>query len=115
MKKIDSGYGNSGDLMQARQGALQEKTFLYITITTSGGVPNRIGGTFHYEICGTDLMEELLVPNIIRQNGEIIDVTAGKTIERDWLARQYIESLSAQQKVALIDKMLEAYLTGRRN
>ena len=110
MKTIDSGYGNSGDLMEARRRVLNEKPFRYIIITTSGGTPGMIGGSFNYEIQGTNSMRELFKRNVIRGVDEIIDTKTDRKIKTANLAKQYLASLTKEQKEALLDEMLKKYL-----
>jgi len=112
MRMIDSGYGNSGDLMDARQVTLQKKPFRYIVTSTSGGTPGAIGGSFDFEIHGTNNMRDLLKPIVIQTDSEIIDVVTGQTLPKKQLAKQYLLSLTPEQRGALIDEMLEKYLTG---
>lgn len=113
MKIVDSGYGNSGALAAARQKAWREKPFRYIIIRTSGGVPGMIGGSFNYEIFGTNLIKEILEPSIIRQQSEIIDTKTGNIVGKHQLAQQYLRSLNKKQRDALIDQTLLDYLAGK--
>ena len=110
MKTVDSGYGNSSDLMHARELVWEKKPFRYITITTSGG-SGAVGGGFRYEIRGTNDMRELLEPNVMRDAGQIFDTKTGKGIKKTNLAKEYMKSLSKTSREALIDELLEKFLT----
>ena len=112
MKTIYSGYGNSGDLMVARQNVLKNKLFRYATITTSGGRPGMLGGSFNFEICGTDNLKELLEPGVLRDTGSIYDTQAGKELKKSELAKLYLESLTRKARKALTVKMLVKFITG---
>lgn len=113
MKMVDSGHGNSGVLAAARQKAWREKPFRYLIIRTSGGTPGMIGGSFNYEIFGTDSIKEILEPSIIRQQSEIVDTKIGNIVGKYQLAQRYLRSLNKKQKDALIDQSLLDYLAGK--
>ncbi len=110
MKKIVSEYGDSGDLMVAREAACEGKHFRFIVIIKRGGHSGAVGGGFNYEILGTNNLREVLKADIIRDADEILDIKAGKKIEKNKLAREFLKSLSKAQKEALVDEMLEKFL-----
>ena len=110
MKTVSSGYGNSGDRTEARQRALAEKKYRYIALESRGGRPGAIGGSFTFEIRGTDCFEDLLKPDVFRKIDEAIDTKTGAGFEKKDLAKEYLKSLSKKQKDALIEKVLLAAL-----
>ncbi|MCR4334075.1 MAG: hypothetical protein NUV60_03655 [Patescibacteria group bacterium] len=111
MKIVDTGYGNSSDLMEARRKALNEKPFRYLVVTTSGRIPGSLGGSFNFEIHGSNNIRELLKPKRIRDADEIIDTKTDKNLGKELLAKQYLETLSARERENLVDEMLVAFLT----
>ena len=111
MKQIDFGYGNSGDMIGVRERAWKQKSCRYVIISTSGGHPGAIGGSFNYKVCGTNNMRELLKPSVMLEDGQIIDTKAGKEIEKSQLAKKYVNSLTDEQRTDLINEMLLKFLT----
>ena len=111
MKTFDQGYGNSGDMIGVRERAWKQKSYRYVIITTSGGHSGAIGGSFNYKVFGTNNMRELLKPSVMRDSGQIIDTEVGKEIERSQLAKEYVSSLTDEQRTALINEMLQKFLT----
>lgn len=111
MKTLDSGSGNSGDLNQVCQKALREKKFRYIIVTKSSATPGMIGGSFNFQIRGTDDIQELLKPDILRRRTEVIDTRTLMNVSKPRLVRRYLESLNKKEKSILIDEALEKFLT----
>ncbi|HCR52068.1 TPA: hypothetical protein DIV48_00275 [Candidatus Kaiserbacteria bacterium] len=111
MKTVSSGYGNFGDIRQASEEAEKEKRFRYLVFTESGGVRGMIGGTWDYEIRGTNVFKELLRPSILRQKNEIFDTKTGKPIKKERLVKEYLRFLNRNEKRMLADEALIAFFT----
>lgn len=111
MKLIDSWCGNSSDMIGVRQKAYECKSFRYIIVSTSGGHEGAVGGSFNYEVHGTDLLKDLFTPTAIERGGEIIDTVNGERVERNELAKEYLMSLTEKERADLIDKVLLKYLS----
>lgn len=107
MKLIKSGIGNFGIVSDSTQDAVEAKDYRYIVVTREGGHPGSLGGSSGYKIRGTNDLKELLGREIFGDRSvEVTDTQNGKHISKEALARQYLASLSAEQKAVLLDELL---------
>lgn len=116
MKLLDQGYGNSGDFMSAKERVWKnpEVKFDYIAYRSYGGLPGRIGGSFNWEIRGTNDLRELMKPGVRGEGYAVFRRKDGERIPTEDIAREYVKSLSPIARAKLILDMLVDFLSKER-
>lgn len=110
MEFLSNGYVNSGMFEEMLQKALKKKGFRYIIVKKSSGQRGRLGGGFSCEFFGTNSLKEVVNRESFEEGVEIYDTKTKQKVEREEIAKQYVDSMLPQEKTALIDEMLIQYL-----
>jgi hypothetical protein len=110
MELMDNGHGNFGDFQNATQKALGQKKFKYLIVEKSGGDPARLGGSFSFVIQGTDNPKEICDRRYLKKDVTVIHADSGHGISIREFALQYVNSLSAVERVALVNEALVDHL-----
>jgi hypothetical protein len=111
MQIVKSGYGNAGDFAEAREKSLKDKPFRFLIVSKTGGDPTMLGGSFSFQICGTDTIADILRPKVIRESDEIFDTKIGKRMEKSQLATLYLKMLGRRKRLELKSQQLVRSLT----